>query len=84
MTIPLLQTLDEAQLVISRDDPTQRKEIAVWHGGHTVNFYRLEPASPHTELHPVASISVGDYATGEVTEEEVRAGVRGAWKKVEP
>lgn len=46
-------------------------QFAVWHGGHTVNFYSTEGITAH----PTTSISVGDFETGEVTLEDVKEGI---------
>ena len=60
----LKDALDEAQYVKFND----AWSFAVWHGGHTVNFYSLVEGQPM----PTDSISVGDFETGEVTLEDVK------------
>lgn len=48
--------------------------FAVWHGGHTVNFYAHD-MSQLPEVTATHTISVGDFETGEVTLEDVKDGI---------
>jgi len=75
MTVSLKDALDDARYVDARERGGIT-EIWVWHGGHTVNFYReaLDP-EPRGTLHPSTCISVGDFETGETTLEDVREGI---------
>lgn len=71
-TVTLKSAIDGAKYVEYLDDYT----FAVWHGGHTVNFYQ-ESMNSQTILKvvPTHSISVGDFATNEVSLEEVKEGI---------
>lgn len=73
MTVSLKEAIDNAQYVEYLDN----HNFAVWHGGHTVNFYQ-ESINNDTfglEVYPTHSMSVGDFETGEVTLQEVKEGI---------
>lgn len=72
-TVTLKQAIDEAQYVEYLEGHT----FAVWHGGHTVNFYQENIGnSTVLEVYPTHSISVGDFSTNEVSIEEVKEGIQ--------
>lgn len=68
----LKEAIDGAQYVEYLDN----RRFAVWHGGHTVNFYiEYWSDSLNLEVEPIDTISVGDFATGNVSLDEVKDGI---------
>lgn len=55
------------------DHGSQGVDIAVWHGGHTVNSYLIRPDGDGITLDPTGTASVGDYKTGETTREQAES-----------
>jgi len=51
---------------------TQGLDIAVWHGGHTVNSYLVQPSMDGFAVHPTGTASVGDFETGETSRDEAK------------
>jgi hypothetical protein len=47
--------------------------LAVWHGGHTVNSYLVEPSDSGFTVDPVSTASAGDYETDETTRDEAES-----------
>ena len=76
MTITLKQATDEAEYIAWHND----YDFAVWHGGHTVNFYRIDFENPKNVV-PITSISVGDFASGQITKESVIEGISTTFNK---
>lgn len=66
----IIDAIDGARYVAKVNEFT----IAVWHGGHTVNFYGHD-AARLPEVTPTTTISVGDFETGETTLEDVKDGI---------
>jgi len=75
MTVPITQVLDGARHVETRHDAGSLHEFAVWHGGHTVNFYQVKRDGFPIQVFPTHTVSVGDYETGEVSLDEVREAI---------
>lgn len=71
MTSTLKQAIDEAQYV-RVFGPESAPLVAVWHGGHTINYYAV---SPDGGFEATTAQSVGDYETGETTLEEVKEAI---------
>lgn len=65
----LQEVLDEAKYVKFHDNGFT---LAVWHGGHTVNFYSIVG---NNEVEPTTCINVGDYETGETTLQDAQEGI---------
>lgn len=76
MTVRLFDAIDDAQLVITDGDLFA---FAVWHGGHTINFYQINP-NTH-DVKPTTAISIGDYETGEPAREDAREAITGEFNK---
>ena len=55
-------------------------DFAVSHGRHTVNFYRIDFENPKNVV-PITSISVGDFASGQITKESVIEGISTTFNK---
>lgn len=71
---PSLQSaIDNAHLVKFAND----RHFAVWHGGHTINFY----TKAGDEIKPSDSISIGDFETGEVTRQEAHEAIEETYKR---
>ena len=70
---------DGAKLVKVYDDHLPSKSIAVWHGGHTINFYNVHGEPAGIELEAVETISIGDFETGEVSREEAEEAIEREW-----
>ena len=76
MTITLQQATDEAEYIAWYNNC----DFAVWHGGHTVNFYRLDFENQGYVV-PITSISVGDFSSGQITKESVKEGISTTFNK---
>lgn len=69
----LKEAIDGAQYVEYLDE----RRFAVWHGGHTVNFYiEYWSDSLNLEVEPTDCINVGNFATDDVSLEEVKEGIK--------
>jgi len=75
MTVPMAETIDQAQYVEVLDPDNELTRYAVWHGGHTVNVYETLPACKGNNVVPARTFNVGDFETGEVTIEDVKEGI---------
>jgi len=75
MTEGLADVLDGAQYTETRVVTPDSFAVAVWHGGHTVNFYTVAGVTPQLTADPTSTISVGDFETDEVTRGEVEAAI---------
>lgn len=51
---------------------TQGLDIAVWHGGHTVNSYLVQPSMDGLTVAPTGTASVGDWSTGETSRKQAK------------
>jgi len=51
---------------------TQAVDIAVWHGGHTVNSYLVQASMDGFVVNPTGTASVGDFETGETSREQAK------------
>jgi hypothetical protein len=66
------EILSGAHGVWAVDASGQVVDIAVWHGGHTVNSYRLYPCKDGFSVNPTGTASVGDFETGETSRSEAK------------
>jgi len=66
------EILSGAHGVWAVDASGQVVDIAVWHGGHTVNSYRVYPCKDGFSVNPTETASVGDFETGEVSREQAK------------
>lgn len=81
MSPTLHDILNGARLVRVRDGELVGEQIAVWHGGHTVNYYSVRPTADGLEIDATHSTSVGDFETGEVTHWEVEQNIEAVWSE---
>jgi len=51
---------------------SQGVDIAVWHGGHTVNSYLVQASMDGLTVAPTGTASVGDFETGETSRDEAK------------
>lgn len=69
MPVSLKEATDKAKYVEWINDYA----FAVWHGGHTVNFYSL---TPEMKVRPTNSISVGSFEKESATIQEVKEALK--------
>jgi hypothetical protein len=70
----LKQVFDNAKFV--KFHPEFDSRLAVWNGGHTVNFYTLHYVEGNkVELEEYTCINVGSFENNEATLEEVKDGI---------
>jgi len=68
----LYAVLSGAHGVWSASRGTQAVDIAVWHGGHTVNSYLVQASMDGFVVNPTGTASVGDFATGETSRDQAK------------
>jgi len=66
------EILSGAHGVWAVDHGSQGVDIAVWHGGHTVNSYLVQASMDGFVVTPTGTASVGDFETGEVSRDEAK------------
>lgn len=73
MTQTLKQALDNAKFV--KFHPYFDSQLAVWNGGHTVNFYTIHYLEGNrVELNEYTCINVGSFEKDSATLQEVKEG----------
>jgi len=76
MNVPLSDALHGAHGIVTAVTGGTTM-IAVWHGSHTVNFYRQDQDTDgRVTLQEFTCASIGDYETGEVTREDFEEAAR--------
>lgn len=81
MTVSLLDAIDGARLVIT---DTEMHCLAVWHGGHTINFYTT--GLDGHDVEPTTCINIGDFAEPPeaVTRREARDAIQETFEEQRP
>lgn len=83
----LRQTLDGAKLV--KYHPELDSVLAVWHGGHTVNFYmhrmvmNSDRSNPRIFLDNFDVANYGSFENDSATLQEVKEGIANYWENNE-
>lgn len=75
----LKQVLNNAKFV--KFHPKVDNLLAVWKGGHTVNFYRVIENDYGTFLREFTCINVGDFAKESATLQEVKEGIESHFER---
>jgi hypothetical protein len=73
----LYDTLSGAHGVWSVPHTSHSVLVAVWHGGHAVNSYKVTATRNGLEVVPHDTAGIGDYKTGETTREQARSAAAG-------